>query len=119
MVEDLPAGKSLNIIAGQIIRSATSVGANYRAARRAKSAKDFVYKLRVVLEEADETLYWLELIQSSGKIKPEKIRLLVLECNEVVAMLVQSLKTSEKKLAAGEKQDAGIGGMSGEVRAKS
>ena len=79
LVENLPQGKSMSVISNQILRSATSVGANYRSARRAKSKRDFINKLKIVEEEADETLYWLGLIQRSGKIKPEKIEELVNE----------------------------------------
>ena len=59
LVENLPQGKSMSVISNQILRSATSVGANYRSARRAKSKRDFINKLKIVEEEADETLYWL------------------------------------------------------------
>ena len=95
LTENLPTCRSLNSISSQIIRSATSVGANYRAARRAKSGRDFINKLKIVEEEIDETLYWLELIQKSGKIKPDKLQGLVNEANELVAIFVTSLKTAK------------------------
>ena len=95
LVENLPPGKSMSVIAGQILRSATSVGANYRAARRAKSKRDFINKLKIVEEEADETLYWLGLIQKSGKINPEKLHPLVNEATELLAIFIASIKTAK------------------------
>jgi four helix bundle protein len=95
LVENLPQGKSMSVISNQILRSATSVGANYRSARRAKSKRDFINKLKIVEEEADETLYWLGLIQRSGKIKPEKLRDLVNEATELLAIFVASIKTAK------------------------
>ena len=95
LVENLPQGKSMSVISNQILRSATSVGANYRSARRAKSKRDFINKLKIVEEEADETLYWLRLIQRSGKIKPEKLQELVNEATELLAIFVASIKTAK------------------------
>jgi four helix bundle protein len=95
LVENLPQGKSMSVISNQILRSATSVGANYRAARRAKSKRDFINKLKIVEEEADESLYWLGLIQRSGKIKPEKLCELVNEATELLAIFVASIKTAK------------------------
>jgi four helix bundle protein len=98
LVEKLHQGKSMSVISNQILRSATSVGANYRAARRAKSKRDFINKLKIVEEEADETLYWLGLIQRSGKIKPEKLQDLVNEASELLAIFVASIKTAKKDI---------------------
>jgi len=95
LVENLPQGKSMSVISNQILRSATSVGANYRSARRAKSKRDFINKLKIVEEEADETLYWLRLIQRSRKIKPEKLQELVNEATELLAIFVASIKTAK------------------------
>jgi four helix bundle protein len=66
LVEALPKTKTGNVIGNQLLRSATSVGANYRAACRAKSRPDFIAKAGIVIEEADESLYWLELLVESG-----------------------------------------------------
>lgn len=76
------------VVGRQIVRSATSVGANYRAACRAQSTADMIRKLKIVEEEADETLYWLELIAEAG---------LMAETNEIVAITVTSIKTLRKK----------------------
>ncbi len=95
LVEHLPSTKSSNVIASQLLRSATSIGANYRAVQRAKSSRDFINKLKIVEEEADETLYWLELIDK-GKILPsEKIRDIKLEAMELVSIFVASIKTAK------------------------
>ena len=83
----------------QIVRSATSVAANYRAVCRSKSDKDFISKMETVIEEADETLFWLELIEESGIIdqKSEIINLLR-EANELVSIFVASAKTVKNRL---------------------
>jgi four helix bundle protein len=77
------------------MRSATSVGANYRAVCRARSTADFVSKLGIVLEEADESLFWIELLVDSGIASVEKTRTLKLEADELVAIFVASLCTAK------------------------
>ena len=72
LVEELPNTKTGNVIGNQIIRSGTSVAANYRASCRARSTADFISKITIVEEEADETLFWLELIVESGLMKKER-----------------------------------------------
>ena len=67
----------------QLIRSAGSVGANYRAACRAKSKADFIYKLEIVLEEADESLYWLEVSKDANLLQSQDLILLIKEANEL------------------------------------
>jgi four helix bundle protein len=98
LVESLPPGKATAIIAGQLLRSATSIGANYRAARRAKSKRDFVNKLKIAEEETDESIYWLSLVQKSGTIDPMKLHDLVREANELLAIFVASIKTAKLNL---------------------
>lgn len=73
LVAALPASAPTRIIGNQILRSGTSVGANYRAACRARSRADFASKLAIAEGEADETLYWLELLAESGLVKPERL----------------------------------------------
>ena len=73
LVDELPSKPSAWVLSKQIIRSSTSIGANYRAACRAKSNPDFIYKLKIVEEETDETLYWQELLQETGLIKNDKL----------------------------------------------
>jgi len=71
------------------------VGANYRAACRAQSRAEFVAKLSIVVEEADETLYWLELLKESGLIQPERLRELIKEADELVAIATSSRRTAK------------------------
>jgi four helix bundle protein len=93
LVETLPATKTANIIGKQVVRSATSVGANYRASCRAKSIADMINKLKIVEEEADETLYWLELLAESELVKAEKLTELIRETNEILSMTFASIRT--------------------------
>lgn len=93
LVDELPNKPSAWAVAKQIIRSSTSIGANYRAACRAKSPADFIYKLKIVEEEADETQYWLEILEESSLIGSDRINLLKKEVNEVVSIVVASIKT--------------------------
>ena len=98
LIEQLPETKTANTITNQIIRSATSIGANYRAACRSKSKRDFINKLKIVEEETDETIYWLELIEDCNQIKPERIKNLKAECEELLAIFVASIKTAKENL---------------------
>jgi four helix bundle protein len=93
LVETLPHSRSADVIANQILRSATSIGANYRAACRAKSAADMILKLKIVEEESDETLYWLELLSEGRKIWQDKVADLIKETGEILAMTIASIKT--------------------------
>ena len=98
LVSALPQNEmSAQVIGKQLLRCATSVGANYRAACRGKSTADMISKLSIVLEEADETLYWMELLVESELIPAHRLKNLMAETNEIVAMLVSSLKTLRSK----------------------
>jgi four helix bundle protein len=90
-IAQCPEGK---VIGNQLLRCGTAVGANYRAACRARSDPDFVSKIGVVLEEADETVYWLELLVESKLIKQERIASLLNEANQLVAIFAASKKTA-------------------------
>jgi four helix bundle protein len=93
LVESLPKTKTAQTIGGQLLRCGTSVGANYRAACRGKSSADVIAKLGIVEEEADESIYWLELLVDA-KILPEtRLRPLMGEVEEIVRMTVASIKT--------------------------
>ena len=85
-------------ITNQIIRSGTSVAANYRAVCRAKSDKDFISKMETVIEEADETLFWLELINELDLITNKDFNDLQKEANELIAIFVSSVKTVKNRL---------------------
>ncbi len=97
LVESLATTKTADVIGKQVLRSATSVGANYRSACRAKSTADLIAKLSIVEEEADETLYWLELLIESRLITAEKLNNLMQETSEILAMTVASIKTLRQK----------------------
>jgi four helix bundle protein len=93
VVSALPASDVSRVIGRQLLRSGTSVGANYRAAMRAKSRADMISKLKIVEEEADETLYWLELLVDSNILPEPRLKLLMQEVEEILAMTVASIKT--------------------------
>ncbi len=102
LVDKLPVLKSNYIISNQIGRSATGVAANYRAACKARTYKEFVAKLGTVVEEADETLYWLELLEQLNQGNDEVVRLKT-ESNELVSIFSAALKTARAKLNAGNR----------------
>jgi four helix bundle protein len=92
-VETLPRNRSANVLGRQLLRAGTSVGANYRAACRGRSTVDVAAKLGVVEEEADECIYWMELLSDSGVVPSAQLAALKKEANEIVAMTVASIKT--------------------------
>jgi four helix bundle protein len=98
LVEELPNTKAGNTIGGQLIRSGTSVAANYRTACKARSSADFISKITVVEEESDESLFWLEMIEESDLLQNND-RLIVLkkEANELTAIFTAAGKTSRLK----------------------
>ncbi|HEY8599817.1 MAG TPA: four helix bundle protein [Thermomicrobiales bacterium] len=93
-VERLPRGRTSDVLGRQLLRCGTSVGANYRAACRAKSTPDFIAKLKIVEEEADESLYWLGLLRDAELVTTTQVADLVTEGNELLAMVVASIKTA-------------------------
>ena len=96
LVESLPQDAVSNVLGRQLLRAGTSVGANYRAACRGKSAADFVSKMGTVEEEADESGYWIELLLEAGKIEIAKVSDLLQEANELTAIAVSSINTARK-----------------------
>jgi four helix bundle protein len=94
LVESLPQSKTADVIGKQLLRCGTSVGANYRASCRAKSPADFIAKMGIVEEEADEVIYWVELLVESGLVKKSRIDDLLREANQLVAIVVSSIKTA-------------------------
>lgn len=97
LCRNLPFSQEERIISRQVLRSATSVAANYRAVCRARSSADFISKLGLVLEEADESLFWLELLVDAGIAKQERISLPLKEADELVAIFVASLRTAKSR----------------------
>jgi|SRR4030066_263193 len=96
VVEMLPQGRTADIIGRQLIKAGTSVGANYRASCRAKSTADFISKMGIVEEEADETLYWMELLIEAGLIHKDYLIPLLDEANQILAITISSIKTARK-----------------------
>jgi four helix bundle protein len=96
LVETLPKNKIGDVLGKQILRSATSVAANYRAACRARSKADFISKIAIVEEEADESLFWLELITESGLISAERLKDLTKEADELTAIFTATGKTAKQ-----------------------
>src|SRR6476660_7619004 len=96
MIEKLPKTMTAQVIGKQLVRSATSVGANYRAACRAKSHNDFIYKMTVVEEESDESIYWLELLHESGLITLDLVAPLIQEADELTAIFTASGRTAKQ-----------------------
>ena len=94
--ESLPKDDTSKTLGRQLLRSGTSVAANYRAVCRAKSTPDFISKLSTVLEEADESAFWIELLMGSGKVQNESARPLLKEANELVAISITSINTARK-----------------------
>ena len=93
LVEALPKSRTADVIGRQLLRCGTSVGANYRSACRGKSTADVLAKLAIVEEEADETIYWLELLIEANIVSASDIKSMLKETNEIVAMTVASIKT--------------------------
>jgi len=92
----LPPKEDARVIGRQLLRSGTSVGANYRAACRARSRAEFIAKLGVVLEESDESLFWLELLLEGEIIREEQLRALITEAKELTSIFVTSLRTAKR-----------------------
>jgi four helix bundle protein len=98
LVESLPRNRTADVIGRQLLRSGTSIGANYRAACRGKWKADVISKLAIVEEEADETIYWMELLIESKIVYTSRIDALIRETNEILAMVVASIKTLRRAI---------------------
>lgn len=96
LVEGLPKDQTSKILGGQLLRAATSVGANYRAVCRAKSTPDFISKFGTVEEEADESGFWLKLLVDAGKLNPSVAMPIIREAGELTAIAVSSINTARK-----------------------
>ena len=97
LVESLPKGKIPDVIGRQLLRAGTSVGANYRAACRGRSKADFISKMGIVEEEADECIYWMELLVEGKIMEFTKLESLMKEADEILAIIVSSIITARKK----------------------
>jgi len=97
LVQSLPKNPTAAVIGRQLLRSGTSVGANYRSACRARSTADFISKMGIVEEEADESLFWMELLVENNLMSKEKLELLMQEADEILAITVSSIKTAKSR----------------------
>lgn len=95
LVRSLPNSVTGRAVASQLVRCGTSIGANYRAARRARSRAEFISKLGIVIEEADETIFWLEIIIEGEMLRMEHVQPLLGEANEILSIMVASSKTAQ------------------------
>jgi four helix bundle protein len=100
LIAALPRSAPGRTISQQLMDSASSVGANYRSSCRARSKKEFVAKLGVVVEEADENAFWLELIVESEMLPAVRVQPLLVEANEITAIMSASYHTAKKRLQA-------------------
>lgn len=98
LAEKLPNSISVRVVANQIVKSGTSVGANYRAVCRSRSDREFVSKMNIVLEEADETLFWIEIIMAKQWINKQELEDIWKDGNELTAIFVSSLKTVNNRI---------------------
>lgn len=97
LVEKLPKGRTSDILGRQLLAAGTSAEANYRAACRARSSPDFISKMGIVEEEADESIYWMELLIDCGLIRKDEMSDLLNDANQILAMTVSSIKTARRK----------------------
>jgi four helix bundle protein len=96
-VELMPRSEVGDVLYRQLLRAGTSVGANYRSACRARSRAEFIAKMGVVEEECDESIYWMELLIGTGRVKPSTIGGLLKESDEILSLVVASLKTARSR----------------------
>src|SRR5205085_12651742 len=99
-VEALPKTETARIVGRQLLRAGTSVGANYRAAARARSRADFVAKLGIVEEECDESSFWMEMVIALKLVKKGRLPSLLTESTELLAITVASIKTARRSRRA-------------------
>jgi len=97
LCESLPRGRTANTVANQLVRCGTSVGANYRAACRARSPAEFIAKMGVVEEECDECLYWMELLIEAGIMEQKALADLMKEADELLSIVIASIKTARSR----------------------
>ena len=96
LIKKMDSSQSSKVISNQLLRAATSVGANYRAACRARSKADFISKINIVEEEADECIYWLELIEMAKILETKDLENLLKEASELTAIFTASGKTAKE-----------------------
>jgi four helix bundle protein len=100
LVESLPKSTAADVPGRQVARSGAYVGANYRSACRGRSKAEFASKIGICAEEADETVYWLELIQEAALVRPKLLEELLREANELAAIFIASSRTAQGRAPA-------------------
>jgi four helix bundle protein len=96
VVQSLPKNQVATVLGNQLLRAGTAVGANYRAAVRGKSRADFISKMGNVEEECDEAIYWMEMLTESGSVKPRLLKALIDEGDEILSIVIASIKTARR-----------------------
>jgi len=104
LVDALPKTVAGREIGRQLLRSATSVGANYRAARRGRSSREYLAKISIVVEEADESEYWLELIRDCGLLSKRQVGPLLQESTELTKIFASTRRTARSKKTSPDRQ---------------
>jgi four helix bundle protein len=99
----LPKSREADVLGRQLLKSGTSIGANYREAVRASSRRHFVTNLEICLREGDETIYWLELLAESGVVPHKRLGDLLDECNQLVAIMTATVRTAKQRMPATSK----------------
>ena len=96
----LPKSREADVLGRQLLKSGTSIGANYREAVRASFRRHFVTNLEICLREGDETIYWLELLAESGVVPQKRLTGLLDECNQLVAIMTATVRTAKQRMSA-------------------
>lgn len=97
LVSALPANRACDVLYRQVLKSGTSIGANYREAQRASSKRHFISLIEIAQREADETLYWLELLAESGLVKRDRLTKLIKEADELLAILTAISRNAKRR----------------------
>jgi len=108
LVTALPRGRAPEVVGRQLLRAATSVGANYRAACRSRSDADFAARMGIVEEEADEALYWLEVLGEAGIVAPGRLADLAREGEEILSIVVASIRTVKTRVRKAPRRQSEI-----------
>ena len=104
----LPAGRVGDVLGKQVLRAGTSIGANYREAIRASSRRQFATSLEIAQREADETLYWLDVIGASQLVKPKRLEPIRGECDELLSIITATIKTTKRRTTVQQNQKSEI-----------
>jgi len=117
LVQSLPRAGAADVIGRQLLRAATAVGANYKSSCRARTDKDFLARMGIVEEEADESSSWLELLLEANLVTPVAVGDLLGEADEIARIVVASIKTAKSRVAkASSRHPAAVGARKSEIR---